>query len=117
MVYQHMWIVYILSHIVAGYISRSGIVTGGEVIRATSEGFNMAADLSGLLVLINTAFGGNIVTGTFSIGGEDNRTYSAFGPGSRAAGRQFGLDAHSRCEADVSATKEDFFLNDGLVDS
>ncbi|BGP51217.1 hypothetical protein JCM10450v2_007146 [Rhodotorula kratochvilovae] len=74
-----------------GYISRTGIVTAEEVIKGTSEGFNMAADL----------------------GGEDERTYSASGIGAKAAGRQFGLDAHSRCEGDASATRADFFLNNG----
>ncbi|BGP43028.1 hypothetical protein JCM10449v2_007043 [Rhodotorula kratochvilovae] len=99
-----------------GYISRTGIVTAEEVIKGTSEGFNMAADLSGVLVLIahmKTAFGGNLATGTFSLGGEDERTYSASGIGAKAAGRQFGLDAHSRCEGDASATRADFFLNNG----
>lgn len=59
------------------------------------------------------AFGGNLETTTFSIGGEDDRTYSASGIGSKAAGRQFGLDAHSRCEGDASAFRRDYFLNDG----
>jgi hypothetical protein len=96
-----------------GYLPRSGIVTAGQVIEATSEGFNMAADLSSLLVAIAVGTGGNIDTFTFSIGGEDNRTYTPTGVGSRAAGRQFGLDKHSACECDASATKQDFFLNDG----
>ncbi|GAA6036391.1 hypothetical protein JCM8097_001698 [Rhodosporidiobolus ruineniae] len=96
-----------------GYISRTGIVTGSEVIKGTSEGFNMAADLSGVLVLIAVAFGGNLATSTFSIGGEDERTYSESGLGSKALGRQFGLDGHSRCEGDASATRADFFLNGG----
>jgi hypothetical protein len=102
-------------HEISGYISRNGIVTAGEVIQATSEGFNMAADLSGLLVLVAVAFTGNLATEKFSIGGEDSRTYSATGIGSKEAGRQFGLDGHSRCEGDISATREDFFLNNGLV--
>ncbi|GAA6064213.1 hypothetical protein JCM10212_003822 [Sporobolomyces blumeae] len=96
-----------------GYLPRSGIVTGSEVIQATSEGFNMAADLSGLLVLIAVAFGGNLETATFSIGGEDERTYSSSGIGSKEYGRQYGLDAHSRCEGDASATRADYFLNNG----
>ncbi|GAA5913046.1 hypothetical protein JCM6882_005546 [Rhodosporidiobolus microsporus] len=96
-----------------GYLPRSGIVTGSEIIEAVGEGFNMAADLAGLLVLIAVAFGGNLETATFSIGGEDDRTYSATGIGSKAAGRQFGLDGHSRCEGDASATRADFFMNGG----
>jgi hypothetical protein len=68
----------------------------------------MAADLAGVLVLIGVTFGGNLATSTFSIGGEDARTYSASGIGSKAAGRQFGLDGHSRCEGDASATRAEY---------
>jgi hypothetical protein len=94
-------------------ISRSGIVTAGEVIQGTAEAFNMGTDLSTLLIFIATAFGGNIESLTFSIGGEDDRTYSASGIGSREAGRQLGLDGHSRCEGDISAMRRDFFTNGG----
>lgn len=73
----------------------------------------MAPDLSGLLNLIAILFGGNIETQTFSIGGEDDRTYSPSGIGSKAAGRQYGLDAHSRCEGDASAMRRDYFTNGG----
>ena len=70
-------------------------------------------DLSGLLVFIAVAFGGNIESSTFSLGGEDDRTYSASGIGSREAGRQYGLASHSRCEGDISAMRRDFYLNNG----
>ncbi|GAA97831.1 uncharacterized protein L969DRAFT_77894 [Mixia osmundae IAM 14324] len=96
-----------------GYLNRSGIVRAGDVITATERGFNMGPDLSALLVTIAVAFGGNIETEVFSLGGEDDRTYSATGIGSKAAGRQYGLDAHSRCEGDISATREDYYLNNG----
>jgi hypothetical protein len=71
----------------------------------------MAEDLSSLLNLIAIAFGGNLATETFSIGGEDDRTYSASGIGAKAFGRQYGLNGHSRCEGDSSALREDFYLN------
>ncbi|KAJ9103324.1 hypothetical protein QFC20_004801 [Naganishia adeliensis] len=94
-------------------LPRNGIVTAGQVEAATSQGFNMAPDLSGLLNLIAILFGGNIEAQTFSIGGEDDRTYSPSGIGSKAAGRQYGLDAHSRCEGDASAMRRDYFTNGG----
>jgi hypothetical protein len=94
-------------------LPRNGIVTAGQVEAATAQGFNMGADLSGLLNLIAILFGGNIETQTFSIGGEDDRTYSPSGIGSKAAGRQYGLDAHSRCEGDASAMRRDYFTNGG----
>lgn len=59
------------------------------------------------------AFGGNLATEVFSIGGEDDRTYSATGIGSKAFGRQYGLDGHSRCEGDISATRRDYYTNNG----
>jgi hypothetical protein len=68
----------------------------------------MGTDLSTLLIFIATAFGGNIESLTFSLGGEDDRTYSASGIGSREAGRQLGLAGHSRCEGDISAMRRDF---------
>jgi len=73
----------------------------------------MGTDLSTLLIFIATAFGGNIESLTFSIGGEDDRTYSSAGIGSREAGRQLGLDGHSRCEGDISALRRDYFTNSG----
>jgi hypothetical protein len=73
--------------LVSGYLPHNGIVTAGAVIEAVSEGFNMGnnplydctesystilegVDLSSLLVYIAVAYTGNIVTQTFSIGGE-----------------------------------------------
>lgn len=73
----------------------------------------MATDLSTLLITIAVAFGGNLETEVFSLGGEDDRTYSASGIGSKAAGRQLGLDGHSRCEGDISALRRDFYTNGG----
>jgi hypothetical protein len=102
-----------LKRIFAGYISRSGIVSAKEAIQASGEGFNMGADVATALTFTSLSTTGNIITGFFSIGGEDDRTYSPSGLGSKAGGRQWGLDAHSRVETDASITKEDFFLNNG----
>lgn len=96
-----------------GYLPRNGIVNAGQVMQAASEGFNMEPDLSGVLLFIAIAFSGNIETETFSIGGEDTRTYSPNGIGSRAAGPQYGLDFHSHCEGDASGTRADYFLANG----
>lgn len=96
-----------------GYLPRNGIATVGQTIEAASEGFNMEPDLSGLLAIVAIAFSGNTETETYSIGGEDDRTYSASGPGSKAAGPQYGLDDHSKCEGDVSGTRADYYLANG----
>jgi hypothetical protein len=73
----------------------------------------MEPDLSGLLLAVAIAFSGNLETETFSIGGEDSRTYSQTGLGAKAAGPQYGLDFHSHCEGDASGTRADYFLNNG----
>ncbi|GAA5992142.1 hypothetical protein JCM10908_001785 [Rhodotorula pacifica] len=96
-----------------GYLPRNGIVTIPQVIAATKQVFNMGEDLSGLLAFFAVLNSGNIATQTFSIGGEDSRTYSASGIGSKSYSRQWGLDAHSRCEGDSSPTREDFYTNNG----
>ncbi|KWU41881.1 Cloroperoxidase, partial [Rhodotorula sp. JG-1b] len=96
-----------------GYLPRNGIVTAQQVISATKQVFNMGEDLSGLLCFIAVTYGGNLQTQTFSIGGEDDRTYSGSGIGSKSVSRQFGLDAHSRCEGDSSPTRNDFYLDNG----
>lgn len=106
-------------------ISRTGIVTATEVMAGVLEGFNMGegelkgydipdtSDLSALLVFVAIAFGGNLATSTFSLGGEDSRTYSDEGIGAKSFGRQYGLDGHSRCEGDISALRRDYYLNNG----
>ncbi|GAA5869304.1 hypothetical protein JCM3774_004200 [Rhodotorula dairenensis] len=96
-----------------GYLPRNGIVTAKQVISATSQVFNMGEDLSALLCFIAVTYGGNLETQTFSIGGEDDRTYSASGIGSKGVSRQWGLDAHSRCEGDSSPTRNDFYTSNG----
>jgi hypothetical protein len=75
----------------------------------------MGSDVATFLAVTSTTNSGNIVEGIFSLGGEDERTYSVSGLGSKAAGRQWGLDAHSRIEVDASPTREDFFLNNGWI--
>lgn len=46
-----------------------------------------AAELSTLLAVVAITFGGNLATETFSLGGEDDRTYSSSGIGAKAFGR------------------------------
>jgi len=73
----------------------------------------MGRDVATYLSTLQVSFSGNLDTQTFSIGGEDKRTYSETGIGSMAAGRQWGSDAHERIEVDSSPTRADFNLNKG----
>lgn len=101
----------LLSH--AGYLPRSGITTVAEAVNASNWVFNMGRDVATYLSTLQVSFSGNLDTETFSIGGEDKRTYSPTGIGSLAAGRQWGTDTHARVECDNSPTREDFDLNKG----
>jgi hypothetical protein len=88
-----------------GYLPRSGIVTAGQAIRATSQVFNMGADLAAVLVAGAVALNGDIQTLTFSLGGADARTNS-LGKLGGLLGTETGLDGHGRVnEGDASATR------------
>jgi hypothetical protein len=47
----------------------------------------LISELSTLLAVVAITFGGNLATETFSLGGEDDRTYSSSGIGAKAFGR------------------------------
>ncbi|KAF2127760.1 hypothetical protein P153DRAFT_320228 [Dothidotthia symphoricarpi CBS 119687] len=96
-----------------GYISRSGIVTVAETIKASADVFNMGADLTAFLAGGSVVFAGDIPTMRFSIGGSDSRTNSA-GPLGAALGTETGLSGHLRFkEGDASGTRCDFYLCNG----
>ncbi|KAK5123717.1 hypothetical protein LTR85_002353 [Meristemomyces frigidus] len=82
-----------------GYLPRNGYVNFGQVIDATSRGFNMGADLSGLLAVFAILTNGDIATESFYLG---------TGPGNVG-----GLNRHDTVEADISPNREDFYLGCG----
>ncbi|KAF2634688.1 hypothetical protein P280DRAFT_538382 [Massarina eburnea CBS 473.64] len=80
------------------YLPRNGHVTFGQVINATSRGFNMGADLATVLLVFAILTDGDIATESFYLG-------SLNGVG--------GLNRHSTVEADVSPNREDYYLGCG----
>jgi hypothetical protein len=74
-----------------GYLPRNGHVTYGQVLDATSRGFNMGADLASVLVIFAILTDGDIPTESFYLG---------------SAGGVGGLNRHSTVEADVSPNRE-----------
>jgi len=78
-----------------GYLPRDGYVNFGQVVDATSRGFNMATDLSSILAAFAVLADGDIVTESWYLGS---------GPGSVG-----GLNRHSTVEADISPTREDYY--------
>lgn len=88
-----------------GYLPRNGIVTYGEILTATAEGFNMGADLAALLATFAVLANGDVATETFSIGGADPRVPNTYPAG--------GLNRHSTVEVDISPNREDYYLGCG----
>lgn len=88
-----------------GYLPRNGIVSYGQILEATAEGFNMGTDLAAVLATFAVLANGDVATETFSLGGADPRVPNTYPAG--------GLNRHSTVEADISPNKEDFYLGCG----
>lgn len=88
-----------------GYLPRNGIVSYGQILAATAEGFNMGTDLAALLATFAVLANGDVGTETFSIGGADPRVPNTYPAG--------GLNRHSTVEADISPNREDYYLGCG----
>ncbi|KAF2024306.1 hypothetical protein EK21DRAFT_79006 [Setomelanomma holmii] len=78
-----------------GYLPRDGYVNFGQVLEATSRGFNMGTDLATVLA-------------TFAVLGSGDLDGLSFylGSGKNGIG---GLNRHSVVEADVSPNREDYY--------
>ena len=79
-----------------GYLPRDGHVSFGQVLDATSRGFNMGTDLATVLCIFAVLTDGDIDTETWYLGAGPN------GLG--------GLNRHSTVEADISPNREDYWL-------
>ncbi|KAJ4287353.1 hypothetical protein N0V90_012751 [Kalmusia sp. IMI 367209] len=77
-----------------GYLPRNGKVTFGQVLEATSRGFNMGADLATILTTFAVLADGDIATESFYLGSLTGAD---------------GLNRHSTVEADVSPNREDYY--------
>jgi hypothetical protein len=76
-----------------GYLPRNGYVNFGQVLEATSRGFNMGTDLAAVLTTFAVLTDGDITTQSFWLG-TDPKTKTG------------GLNRHSTVEADISPNKE-----------
>jgi len=97
-----------------GYIPRNGIATVGQMIDGTQALFNMGADLAALLSVGGAVDGGDIMSTKMSIGGADNRVGLGDGALNAFFGTPSGITGHGKFnEGDASATRYDFYLNNG----
>ncbi|KAF2173833.1 hypothetical protein M409DRAFT_48753 [Zasmidium cellare ATCC 36951] len=83
-----------------GYISRDGISSFAEVANACQTGFGLGYDVSVLLSAFALAAGGDLISGKYSIGGQDDRVPNTLGLAP-------GLDSHGVFEIDTSITRQD----------
>ncbi|KAF2084124.1 hypothetical protein K490DRAFT_76043 [Saccharata proteae CBS 121410] len=82
-----------------GYLPRNGHVNAGQVLEATSRGFNMGADLATVLIVFAVLTDGDIANESWYLGSPPS------GVG--------GLNRHSTVEADISPNREDYYLGCG----
>ncbi|KAE9397477.1 Cloroperoxidase [Gymnopus androsaceus JB14] len=84
-----------------GYIPHNGVATIDEFVDGTDQVFGMGFDLALFLSVYGTAMDGDLLTGTFSIGGP-----TAIGA---LLGENGLTGSHNNYEADVSPTRGDLY--------
>ncbi|EKM83297.1 hypothetical protein AGABI1DRAFT_111729 [Agaricus bisporus var. burnettii JB137-S8] len=89
-----------------GYISRNGIESPSNIVRAAMEGFNMNNDLAKFTCYAAFIVNGNMVTDLVSIGEKSKKT----GPDPKDQPATIGgLNTHNVFEGDSSMTRADFY--------
>jgi hypothetical protein len=86
-----------------GYIDRTGITTFAEAANACQIAFGLAYDASVFVSALALIAGGDLVTGKYSIGGQDSRVPNTLGPA-------LGVSKHGFFEADTSITRSDAYF-------
>ncbi|UZJ55931.1 hypothetical protein CBS101457_005251 [Exobasidium rhododendri] len=91
-----------------GYLNRNGVTTLTQGVDAIGTVFGVEADLGLALNAYAVVFNGNILDGTWSIGGPDSST----GLGSLTnvlLGEPSGINAHNIYEGDASIVRQDYY--------
>lgn len=83
-----------------GYINRNGITSFAQVANACQTAFGLSYEVSTFLSAFGLLAGGDLLSGKYSIGGQDNRVPNTLGPAP-------GLDSHGVFEIDTSITRQD----------
>lgn len=88
-----------------GYLDRSGITTFAEAANAIQTAYSMSFDIAIVLSAFGLLAGGDLLTGKYSIAGQDGRVPNAIGPA-------YGIDRHGTFELDGSISRSDKGLGD-----
>lgn len=89
-----------------GYLSRDGITTFAEAANAIQTAYSMSFDVAVFLSALGLLAGGDIPTGTYSIGGQDARVPESLGV------PVYGIDRHGLFEIDASISRNDRYYGD-----
>lgn len=93
-----------------GFLNRNGIPTIAQTVTGLRAAYNMNEDLSLTLAVIAVALAGDVVSQTWSIGGEYAPALSLGG----LLGQPRGIvGTHNQYEGDASIVRGDAYLNDG----
>ncbi|CZT17407.1 uncharacterized protein RCC_03241 [Ramularia collo-cygni] len=99
-----------------GFLKRNGIPTIANTVSGLREAYNMNEDLSLALAVISVALAGDIVTQTWSIGGEYSPALplgGLLGLGSLLGKPRGIIGTHNKYEGDASIVRGDAYLNGG----
>lgn len=88
-----------------GYLSRDGITSFAEAANAIQTAYSMSFDVAVFLSSLGLLAGGDIPTGKYSIGGQDDRVPATLGP-------VYGIDRHGLFEIDASISRSDRYFGD-----
>lgn len=88
-----------------GYISRTGVTSFAEAANAIQTAYSMSFDIAIFLSAFGLLAGGDLVTGKYTIGGQDDRVPNTLGPA-------YGIDRHGVFELDSSISRGDRFFGD-----
>ncbi|KAG8700390.1 hypothetical protein FRC09_005978 [Ceratobasidium sp. 395] len=91
------------------FISHDGIVTFSELMDAQQNVYNVGYDLALFLATLEVVEGGDLITQKVSIGRE--ATSQTAPPLLPPLGPEGGFNAHNKFEADVSLTRNDYYLS------
>ncbi|KAK0555646.1 hypothetical protein OC846_001611, partial [Tilletia horrida] len=95
-----------------GYFNRDGTVSLVQAIEVVNQVYGISPELGGALSAYAVVFTGNILDGTWSIGGP----FQSKGLGAVTnliAGEPQGIDSHNVYEGDASVTRADYYANNG----
>ncbi|RXW15720.1 heme-thiolate peroxidase, partial [Candolleomyces aberdarensis] len=91
-----------------GYISRDGVASPSDIVKAVQEGLNMENKFAIVVTYIAHLLDGNLVTDLLSIGGKTPKTGPAPAPPAHAGG----FNVHGTFEGDAGMTRADAFFGD-----